>query len=207
VASLDFTLTLVTDAPEHYRISLLDHVAAAIDGGVSVVQFRDTSPAKGRLYATARALRDLTRSRGVPLVVNDHLDLALAVDADGAHVGQSDLPVEAARRVLGRGKILGLSVTNLAEFLAADLALVDYLGVGPIYPTGSKTDAAPATGLPLLAGIAARSSRPVVAIGGITLERAREVFAAGAAGVAVIAALSQASDPAEAARSLRAARL
>ncbi len=204
--SLDYTLTLVTDVPGRYRTSLLDHVAAALEGGVSIVQFRDTSPAKGRLYATAHALRDLTRACGVPLLINDHIDLALAVDADGAHVGQSDLPVDVARRLLGRGKILGLSVTNLAEFLAADLDVVDYLGVGPIFPTGSKADAAPATGLPLLAEIAARSTRPVVAIGGITLERARDVFAAGVAGVAVIAALSQATDPAEAARRLRAAR-
>ncbi|MBE2212706.1 MAG: thiamine phosphate synthase [Opitutaceae bacterium] len=184
---------------------MLDHVAAALDGGVSVVQHRDSTPGKRRLYETARALRELTRARGVPLIINDHLDLALAVEADGAHVGQGDLPVAAARRVLGPGRLLGLSVTNELEFNAAELALVDYLGVGPIYPTGSKADAAPAAGLPFLTVIAARSPRPVVAIGGITVERARDIFAAGAAGVAVIAALSQASDPAAAARALRAA--
>jgi thiamine-phosphate pyrophosphorylase len=202
---VDYTVYLVTDAPEHYRRGLLDEVAAAIEGGVSIVQYRDISPAKRGLYETARALRALTRARGVPLLINDHLDLALAVEADGAHVGQSDLPVEAARRVLGPGKLLGLSVTSLAEFEAADLACLDYLGVGPIFPTGSKADAAPATGLPLLAEIAARSTRPVVAIGGITIERAPAVFASGAAGVAVIAALSQTNDPTAAARALRAA--
>lgn len=202
---LDLTVYLVTDAPERYPGPILDHVAAAIEGGAAVVQYRDTRTAKGDLYRLAVALRALTRTRGVPLLINDHLDLALAVQAEGAHVGQGDIPVAAARRVLGPSRILGLSVTNLAELEAADLAQVDYLGVGPVFPTGSKTDAAPAMGLPVLATIAARSPKPVVAIGGITVARAREVRAAGAAGVAVISALAQAPDPAAAARALRTA--
>lgn len=206
MASIDYTLYLVTDAPERYAGSLLESVAAAIDGGVTVVQFRDTSRERRTLYERARALRELTRARHVPLIVNDHLDLALAVDAEGAHVGQHDLPPEAARRVLGRGRILGLSLTNRADFAAADESLVDYFGAGPVFPTGSKADAAPAMGLGVLAEIAARSSRPVVAIGGIDADRAGEVFTAGVAGIAVVAALSQAPDPAAAARRLRVSR-
>lgn len=203
----DYAVYLVTDEPGRYPsgTTLLDHVAAAIDGGVSLVQFRGPAAPKVELYGQARRMRDLTRSRGVPLIINDHVDLALAVDADGAHVGQRDLPVEAARRVLGPGRLLGLSITSLPEYSAAACGLLDYLGVGPVFPTESKSDAAPATGIDLLRVIAERSPIPIVAIGGITIERAREVFAAGAAGVAVISALSQAADPAAAARALRAA--
>lgn len=203
---VDYTVYAVTDAPERYVTSLLESVEAAIDGGASVVQYRATMPAKGLLYPTARALRDLTRARSVALIINDHLDLALAIDADGAHVGQGDLPVEAARRVLGCDKLLGLSVRTLAECEAADFTRVDYLGAGPVFPTGSKEDAAPAMGLSVLRTIVACSPKPVVAIGGITVERAPAVFATGVAGIAVIAALSQASNPGAVAQAFRAAR-
>ncbi len=202
---IDYTVYAVTDAPGHYRTGLLEGVAAALEGGASVVQYRATAAGKVELYSMARALRDLTRARAVPLIINNHLDLALAVEADGAHVGQKDLAVDAARRVLGRDNLLGVSVSTLAECESVDFALVDYLGAGPVFPTGSKDDAAPAMGLETLQAIARRSPRPVVAIGGITVERAPAVFAAGASGVAVIAALSQATDPAAAARALRSA--
>ena len=206
MASVDYTLYLVTDAPERYPQPMLESVAAAIAGGATLVQYRDTASDKRLLYERARALRELTRARGVPLIVNNDLELALAVDAEGAHVGQQDLPTEAARHVLGRGRILGLSVANRGEFAAADESHIDYFGVGPVFATGSKADAAPATGLDRLTEIAARSTRPVVAIGGITVDRAARVFACGVAGIAVIAALSQAADPAAAARALLAAK-
>jgi thiamine-phosphate pyrophosphorylase len=205
VKHFDPTLYLVTDTPGRYRHNLLDEVAAAIDGGVTVVQFRSTQAGKRTLYDTAIALRTLTRGRGVALIINDHIDLALAVDADGAHVGQDDLPPAVARRLIGPEKILGVSVSTRQEFAAVDCSGVDYLGVGPIFPTGSKFDAAAPSGLAFLAEIVARSPRPVVAIGGISLELAPEVYRTGVAGIAVIAALSQASDPAAAARTLRAA--
>lgn len=203
---LDYSVYLVTDAPERYRRGLLDEVAAALAGGVTVVQYRATTGGRDERLATARALRDLTRERAVPLLINNDVDLALAVGADGAHVGQRDLAPAEARRRLGPGRVLGLSVTSLAEFAAVDFSLVEYLGAGPVFATGSKDDAAPPTGLEALAEIVARSPKPVVAIGGITLERAPAVFATGVAGVAVIAALSQAESPAQAARALRAAQ-
>lgn len=199
----DYTVYLVTDAPAAYAHGLLANVEAAVAGGASVVQYRATSGTKRELYDTACALHDLLRPRGVPLIINDHLDLALAVDAEGLHVGQNDLPIAVARRLLGRGRLLGLSITAASQMTAFDPADVDYLGVGPVYATISKADAAPALGLEALAAITAKSPLPVVAIGGISLERAPAVFATGVAGVAVVSAVSYAADPAAAARALR----
>ncbi len=210
----DYTLYLVTDAvaryqPEGNRAALLRSVEAAVGGGATIVQYRAAEGAKLERYETALALRDLLRSRTVPLIINDHIDLALAVDADGAHVGQSDLPVSVARKLLGPDKILGLSITHAAQLGAPEItsAAVDYLGIGPVFPTISKDDAAPALGLDALARMTARARPlPVVAIGGITLENAAAIFAAGAAGIAVVSALSAAANPAAAARAFRALR-
>lgn len=202
----DYTVYLVTDAAPAYSHGLLANVEAAVAGGATVVQYRATSGTKRELYETACALRELLRPRGVPLIINDHLDLALAVEADGLHVGQNDLPIEVARRLLGKQRILGLSITAPEQLGEFDPALVDYVGIGPVYPTSSKSDAAPALGLETLAQLVRRSPVPVVAIGGISLERAPAVFAKGVAGVAVVSAISFAADPAGAARALRDAR-
>lgn len=201
----DYRLYLVTDRPAAYRHGLLAGVEAALAGGVTLVQYRATTGTRREHYDTALALRVMLRARGLPLIINDAVDLALAVDAEGVHVGQADLPVGVARRLIGTGRMLGLSISALRQFESFDPALVDYVGAGPVYPTGSKADAAPPLGLDELRRLVARSPRPVVAIGGITADRAPEVFATGAAGVAVVAALSQAQDPAAAARALLAA--
>jgi len=200
---LDYTLYLVTDAPEHYPGGLLAGVAAAVAGGASIVQYRATTGTRRQLYETARALHDLLRPRGVPLIINDQVDLALAIDAEGAHVGQNDLPVEAVRRIIGSKKVLGLSITAAAQLNAIPAKTVDYLGIGPVFPTISKDDAAPALGLEQLARLTASTQMPIVAIGGISLENAASVFAAGVAGLAVVSALSLAIDPSAVARSLR----
>lgn len=200
------TVYLVTDAPERYRFhSLLENVEAAVSGGAAVVQYRFTSGAGSELYATACALRDLLKPRGVPLLINDRVDLALAVDADGVHVGQSDLPVEVVRRLIGPNKLLGLSITAREQLAAIPKNTVDYLGVGPVHPTDSKADAAPALGLGRFRQIMREADYPVIAIGGITIENAPEIFAAGAAGVALVSAFSQAADPATVAQRLIAA--
>jgi len=200
----DFTLYLVTDAPERYPNGLLAGVAAAVAGGASIVQYRATAGTRRQLYETACALRDVLRPRGVPLIINDQVDLALAVDADGVHVGQSDLPVAVVRRLIGPDKLLGLSITASDQLDAIPVKTVDYLGIGPVFPTISKDDAAPALGLEQLARLTARTKLPVVAIGGISLKNAALVFAARVAGVAVVSALSLAVDPTAVARSLRA---
>jgi thiamine-phosphate pyrophosphorylase len=202
--NVDYTVYLVTDAPERYVGDLIANVEAAVRGGASVVQYRATSGSGRARYETALELRKLTTRASVPFIINDDVSLALAVDADGVHVGQSDLPPDVVRRLIGPRKLLGLSITAAVQ-LETVPPDIDYLGVGPVFPTGSKADAAAALGLLELARIVASARRPVVAIGGINLSNAAEVFRAGANGVAVVSAFSYAGDPAEVARALRSA--
>ncbi len=200
----DLNLYLVTDAPEKCRFGMLETVERAIAGGVTIVQYRSTNPDAGTCWAEAKPLADFLRSRGITFIVNNRVDLALALDADGVHIGQRDLPVPQTRRLIGPEKILGLSVSNRAQLDAVDPALVDYLGIGPVFPTISKSDAAPETGIENLAKLAALSPLPVVAIGGLNVERSRAVRATGTvAGIAVVSAICGAEDPEAAARELR----
>lgn len=182
---------------------LLGVAVAALDGGATVIQLRDKTASTRTLIEEGMALRTLTRERGALLIVNDRLDVALAVDADGAHVGQDDMPAEIARHLLGAGRVLGVSAGTLEEAEQAARAGADYIGVGPIFPTPSKADAGPATGTRLLAQIARSMSIPLVAIGGITKENAAEVIRSGAQGIAVISAVSHAQDMTGATRQLR----
>jgi thiamine-phosphate pyrophosphorylase len=202
MSEIDYTLYLVTDAPERYPRGLLAGVEAAVAGGASIVQYRATTGTRRHLYETACALRGLLHSHRLPLIINDQVDLALAVDADGVHVGQNDLPVDVVRRLLGSGKLLGLSITAPEQLDSVPPKVVDYLGIGPVFSTISKDDAAPALGLKEFAQLTARASLPVVAIGGISVENASSIFVAGAAGLAVVSALSLATDPAAVARAL-----
>ncbi len=181
---------------------MLAVASEALDGGATVIQLRDKAASTRVLVEEGLALRELTRQRGALLIVNDRLDVALAVEADGAHVGQDDMPVELARRLLGPGRILGVSASSRVEAERAIAAGADYLGVGPIYPTRGKADAGPATGVELLREIAAFADLPLVAIGGITAANAADVIQAGACGVAVITAVVNAEHIATAAHEL-----
>lgn len=196
-------LYLVTDEAAKCRHSLLETVQRAVDGGVTIVQYRSTNPDAGTCYREALPIRDFLASRGVPLIVNNRIDLALALDADGVHIGQRDLPVPAVRAMIGPDRILGLSVSNADQLRAVDAALVDYLGMGPVFPTISKLNAPPVLGVEGFTALASRSPLPVVAIGGLDAERARLVRATGAAGgIAVVSAICGAEDPEAAARAL-----
>lgn len=175
--------------------------AAALRGGVRMVQWRQKGGSVAARWQELLAVRQLCRAGGVPLLVNDRVDVALAVDAEGAHVGQDDLPAECARALLP-GRLLGVSVTRPAEIEPAVRGGADYLGVGPIFPTGSKLDAAPEMGLDMLRQVRALTDLPIVAIGGITVENAARVQASGADAVAVISAICGARDVEEAARRL-----
>jgi thiamine-phosphate pyrophosphorylase len=177
---------------------------AALAAGVRVVQVREKEGSAGRALEVATNLRRLTRRYGALLIVNDRLDIALAAEADGVHLGQEDLPIELARRLLGDDAIVGLSITASDQLPSDDAAGADYLGVGAIFPTGSKGDAT-LTGLPLLAAARTATRAPIVAIGGIDATNAGLAAAAGADSVAVISAIAQAADPAAAARALAAA--
>ena len=166
----------------------------AAEHGATVVQLRAPNWKKRQWLNTARELKAVLAPLGVPLIINDHVDIALAVDADGVHVGQADLPVAEVRRLIGPGKLIGLSVTNAAQ-LAAVPEGVDYLGIGPVYPTGTKLDAAAVIGLPRFGDLVAASRWPVVAIGGINAGNCTPLFEVGARGVAVVSAICGQDDP------------
>ena len=197
-------LYVITDGRSGLGRSHLRIAEAAIRGGADVVQLRDKDASGGRLYEVALRLRKLTRGAGVPFIVNDRLDVALAADADGVHVGRHDLPASAARKILGPGRILGVSAETVEEAVAAEKDGADYLGVGPVFEArGTKADAGEPLGLELIANIRRHCRIPIVAIGGINAENARKVREAGADAAAVISAIAGAEDMEEAARGLR----
>jgi thiamine-phosphate pyrophosphorylase len=168
-----------------------------------MVQLREKDASSREFYEIALELRALTRRLGIPLVINDRVDIALAVGADGLHIGQSDLPLKKARQLAGRGMFIGISAGTVVEALVAERDGADYLGAGSVYPTGSKADAGEAIGVRGLADICAAVRIPVVGIGGINAGNAGEAIGAGAAGAAVISAVLSQPDVEGAARRLR----
>jgi thiamine-phosphate pyrophosphorylase len=203
--AVDYSLYLVTDRPLARGRKLVDVVLSAVRGGSTVVQIREKD-AKTRDYvALAAELKRVLDPFGVPLVVNDRIDVALACGAAGVHVGQDDMPCDAARRIVGDDVIVGVSVSTPDEALRATNEGADYLGVSPIFDTPTKADTPAATGLGGLAAIRAVTELPLIAIGGLTKSNAADVVAAGADGIAVVSALMAADDPEAAASALRAA--
>lgn len=180
---------------------LAEVVAAAVRGGAGCVQLREKSLDGRELVALARALKAQLAALGVPLIVNDRLDVALAAGADGVHLGQRDLPVADARRLWPQG-LIGLSIENTGQLREAEALAIDYYGASPVFATPTKTDTAPALGLQGLAALRALTARPLLAIGGITAANAAAVRAAGADGLAVVSALCAAPDPEAAAQGL-----
>jgi thiamine-phosphate pyrophosphorylase len=178
-------------------------VEAAIAGGATAIQLRWKPGPLSKAVSVGRALRTLCRESGVLFVVNDRVDLALALDADGVHLGVDDLPVPEARAIADDRIIIGYSPATFADALAAERAGADYLGVGPIYGTATKSDAGDAVGIDYLTRIVRAVSIPVVAVGGISADNAGPVVEAGAAGVAVISAVVSALDVRAAAQALR----
>lgn len=197
---------LVTQANRSHGRSTEETVAAAIEGGVTAVQLREKHATVRERYDLARALRERTRAAGVTFIVNDRADLAAAVDADGVHLGDDDLPIPAARDVLGSERYIGRSVSTVEAAEAAERAGADYLGVGAVYATTSKDvpESEAEIGTETVAEIADAVDVPIVGIGGVTADNARDVVAAGADGVAVITAITAADDPTAATRRLAA---
>jgi thiamine-phosphate pyrophosphorylase len=184
-----------------------DHVAvaeAALAGGADMIQLRDKTGDLRSLLAQARRIRALCRAGGAVFVVNDRVDLALAVDADGAHVGQEDLPATHARRLLGPGRILGVSTHDPEQAERARCAGADYIGFGPMFPTGTKATGYSPRGVEALRAVRDRVPLPILAIGGIALENVAATIAAGATAPAVISAIVAAPDIAAAAAAFRA---
>ncbi len=200
---MELLLYLVADPAHSADRPFLQVVAAALSGGVVAVQLRDKHASARKLLMVGEEMRRIAHSQSASFFVNDRPDVALALEADGVHVGPEDLPPVEARRLLPRPRLLGVSAGNLQEALSAQEFGADYLGVGPVFPTLTKPDAGEPVGLETLAKIAASVRIPVVGIGGITVENAASVVGAGCAGVAVVSALMGAADPEQAARALR----
>jgi thiamine-phosphate pyrophosphorylase len=197
-------LYVITDEKASRGRSHLQVAEAAILGGADVLQLRDKEASSGMLYRVALQLRKLTRDTKVPFIVNDRLDIALAADADGVHVGQADLPASVVREIMGPGKILGVSVDTVEEAIQAEKDGADYLGVGPVFEAReTKPDAGEPLGVDRIARIRRHCRLPIVAIGGIDAENARRVREAGADAAAVISAIVAADDIAHAARRLK----
>ena len=195
---------LVTDERLSKGRATAEIVRAAIRGGVDAVQLRGKDLPIREQLAIGRALRTITREAGVLFIVNDRLDLALALDADGVHVGQDDLPADVVRRLVGPEWIVGVSAATIAEARAARDDGADYIGVGPIWGTATKLDAGVAVGPGLIATLKAAVELPMVGIGGIGAGNAAQVIAAGGDGVAVVSAIMSADDSEAAARDLKA---
>ena len=195
-------LYLVTDRPLSMGRDLEWIVAEAVKGGATMVQLREKDIDTRGFIELARRLQPVLKEAGVPLIINDRVDVALAVDADGVHIGQSDMPYEIARRLLGPDKIIGLSVENMDEVREANSLDVDYIGVSPVYSTATKTDTAPPFGLEGLREAVRLSRHPAVAIGGMNASTAHDVLLTGVDGIAVVSAICSAPDPCTAARLL-----
>jgi thiamine-phosphate pyrophosphorylase len=196
-------LYLVTDQPSLKGRSLLDVVQAAVLGGVTCVQLREKHANSRDFYAQAVALMEMLAPYNVPLIINDRIDIALACGAQGVHLGQSDLPVGAARKLLSPDVFIGWSVETVQEVEQSAALPVDYLGVSPVFSTPTKADTAPPWGLDGLQRVRAISPLPLVAIGGIHLHNAAEVMQAGADSLAVVSAICSADDPRLASQQLR----
>lgn len=187
-------LYVILDPEAAHGRPLPDILKQAADNGARIFQFRDKTSSMLAAYHRALPLRQAAKDAGVTFLVNDRCDLALAVDADGVHLGQEDLPIRMARAVLGPGKLIGISTHTDTQVSAAAQAGADYLGFGPIFPPGSKRDHDPVVGIDGLRRIRRLTSVPVFAIGGIAPDHVQSIIEAGANGVAVISAIAHASD-------------
>ena len=190
---LDYRVYLVTDTVYFNDANIWNKMDAALRGGVALVQYRDKTQESRILYERALKMKALCDKYKVPMLVDDRADIAFAVGAAGVHVGQSDLPAEVARRMLGADAIIGVSAHNAEEALAAEAAGADYLGCGAVYPTGTKKDTS-VIGVEGLKAIRAVTKLPFVGIGGITLANYRDVLNAGADGAAIVSAILSAND-------------
>jgi len=199
---MDYTLYLVTDRSLLASGDIYTCVAKAIEGGCTAVQLREKTAVSREFYETAVRLRAVTARYGVPLIINDRADIAAAADADGVHLGRNDLPYAAARRVIGDSKTIGLSASNAAEAVEAAESGADYIGVGAMFNTATKTDAGLTT-FDELKRIRAAVDIPIVAIGGINAETICFFENTGIDGVAVVSAIIADPDPFEAARRLK----
>jgi thiamine-phosphate pyrophosphorylase len=201
--NIDYSLYLVTDRSLARGRNTLEIIRAAVDGGATVVQLREKDCSTREFIEQAMAIKDFLKGRGFPLIINDRVDVAQAVEADGVHLGQTDMPLGTAKKILGDSMIIGISAESLQDAVEAEKGGADYLGVSPIYATPTKTDTAPPLGLEGLREIRKAVRLPLVGIGGLNRDNAAEVIRNGADGVAVVSAIVAADDPRTAADALK----
>ena len=199
---VDYSVYLVTDRELARGRTTLEIAGAAIRGGVSCIQLREKMCSTREFIDESLAIRSLLARHGIPLIINDRVDVALAVKADGIHLGQKDMPCRMARQIIPESMIVGISVESLDDAIAAQKDGADYLGVSPIYPTPTKTDTAQPLGLEGLRSIRSEVDLPLVGIGGLNADNVAAVIHKGADGVAVVSAIVAADDPEAATRDL-----
>ena len=200
---LNLDLYLVTDRDLSLGRPIDEIVSAAVKGGATLVQLREKKCSTREFIEIANKLLEVLRPLEIPLLINDRLDVAIAVKADGVHIGQGDMPYEIAREMLGPEAIIGLSVESVEDAVKAEILDVDYLGLSPIFSTPTKTDIYHELGVEGIRKIKELSSHKLVGIGGINSSNTEEIIAAGADGVAVVSAISSAESPEKASRELR----
>lgn len=190
---LDFKLYVITGEEFHPHRSMIEVMEEAIEGGADFIQLRDKKSSKKQILEKAKSLRALTKRYNVPLIVNDHIDIAIAVDADGVHLGQDDLPLQEARKMIGN-KIIGISTHSIEQARVAEEGGADYIGVGPIFPTTTKEDVVAPVTLDYLREVVNEIKIPFVPIGGIKLHNVQQVLEAGGRSVCVVSEVVGSSD-------------
>ena len=201
--NIDYSLYLVTDRGLARGRSTFEVVKAAVSGGVTCIQLREKDCSTLEFIEQAVAIKNFLETRQIPLIINDRLDVALAVGADGIHLGQTDMPLGIAKKIAGPSMLIGISAESVQDAIEAENSGADYLGVSPIYATPTKTDTAPPLELQGLREIRSRVKIPLVGIGGLNKSNAAEVIQNGGDGVAVVSAIVAADDPELAARTLK----
>ena len=199
---IDYSVYLVTDRRNKTDEEFLNIIEEAIKGGTTIVQLREKTASTKEFYELALRVKEITSRYGVPLLINDRIDIALAVDSEGVHIGQDDMPADIAREIIGEDKILGVSASTVEEAKKADIDSADYIGSGAVFPTATKDDA-DSVSKEELKEIVDSIDIPVVAIGGITVENANTLKGSGIAGFSVVSAIMSAEDPKEASRKLK----
>ena len=199
---IDYSVYLVTDHRNKTDEEFLKIIEEAIKGGTSIVQLREKTASTKDFYQLALKVKEITSKYDVPLLINDRIDIAIAVDSEGVHIGQDDMPADIARKIIGEDKILGVSASTVEEAKKAEIDGADYIGSGAVFPTATKDDA-DSVSKEELNEIVDSIDIPVVAIGGITLENAGTLKDTGIAGFSVVSAIMSADDPKEASQKLR----
>ncbi len=199
---IDYSVYLVTDRRDKTDEEFLNIIEEAIKGGTTIVQLREKDASTNEFYDLALKVKEITSKYGVPLLINDRIDIALAVDSEGVHIGQDDMPADIAREIIGEDKILGVSASTVEEAKKAEKDSADYIGSGAVFPTATKDDA-DSVSKEELKEIVDSIDIPVVAIGGITVENASTLKGSGIAGFSVVSAIMSAEDPKEASKKLK----